>query len=572
MDVRETIPTTQSATGELFHRDAENPAVCVVDGFGIEVTTRSGRLLVSDGIGRQRRQRVYNRATHGLSRVVIVATTGHVTIEAHRWIEATGIGLVMIDPNTGDVTSASIRVANDDARVRRAQALAPGTETGLEIAKYLIGLKLHGQAAIARDVFGASQIADSILSLERDISPLASLEEIRQYEASAANLYWSAWGPLDIPFVKKDAGRIPDNWKVWEGRRSAVTPGTPRNATDPVNAMINYSFRLLEAEGHLATVAVGLDPGMGVLHADMKGRASFVLDLIEAGRPIAERHVFQVIRNHPLQWRDFKEGTNGVVRVLPPLTHRLTEAMPLFGAALAPVVERVASLLAESSPYDVNMPSPLTGEKHKEAARRRVGCIPKVALAGSGMGLGAGASRIGPGIEGVAPRKKRRQKPQVSVGAGIPLPICKTCGAPLPLEPNRGRPRGTLCPQCLALRRREVGALLASGSKEHARKHAERTGENPAHTSVAEERRREANTRQRKAQAAWDREHAGEEFDPEWYRMQILPRLADVSLTTIARATGMSDSSASKVRAGRRMPHPRHWEALGELSHPWAAP
>jgi hypothetical protein len=54
--------------------------------------------------------------------------------------------------------------------------------------------------------------------------------------------------------------------------------------------------------------------------------------------------------------------------------------------------------------------------------------------------------------------------------------------------------------------------------------------------------------------------------------MQILPRLADVSLTTIARATGMSDSSASKVRAGRRMPHPRHWEALGELSHPWAAP
>jgi CRISPR-associated endonuclease Cas1 len=559
MDVRETIPTTQSATGELFHRDAENPAVCVVDGYGVEVTTRSGRLVVSDGIGRQRRQRVYNRATHGLFRVVIVATTGHVTIEAHRWLEATGIGLVMIDPTTGEVTSASIRVANDDARVRRAQALAPGTETGLQIAKYLISQKLHGQARIARDVFGALHIAESILSLERDTSPLASLEEIRQVEASAASLYWSAWGPLNIPFVKNDAGRVPDNWKVFEGRRSAVTPGTPRNATDPVNAMINYSFRLLEAEGHLATVAIGLDPGMGVLHADMKGRASFVLDLIEAARPIAERHVLQVTRDHPLQWRDFTEGTNGVVRVLPPLTHRLAEAMPQFAAALSPAVEHVATLLAQASPYDVNMPSPLTGQKHKEAARRRVGGTAK------GSGDSAAVPGRGPGIEGVTPRKKRRQKPQARAGSGKPMPICTTCGTLLPPEPARGRPRGTLCPPCLAQRRQEVGALLASGSKEHARKHAERTGENPAHTSVAEERRREVNTRQRKEQAAWDREHAGEEFDPEWYRMQILPRLADVSLTTIARATGMSDSSASKVRAGRRMPHRRHWEALKTL-------
>jgi hypothetical protein len=73
-----------------------------------------------------------------------------------------------------------------------------------------------------------------------------------------------------------------------------------------------------------------------------------------------------------MQWRDFAEDGRGVVRVLPPLTHRLAEAMPAFGVTLAPVIEHVVRLLASASPYDVETPSVLTKEKHRAAARRRV--------------------------------------------------------------------------------------------------------------------------------------------------------------------------------------------------------
>jgi CRISPR/Cas system-associated endonuclease Cas1 len=114
--------------------------------------------------------------------------------------------------------------------------------------------------------------------------------------------------------------------------------------------------------GHLATLAVGLDPGLGVLHADLRGRANFVLDLIEAARPLAERHVLRMINSQALPWRDFDEDSRGVVRVLPPLTRRLAEAMPGFAATLSPVVERVAGMLALASPYDVATPSVLTRE------------------------------------------------------------------------------------------------------------------------------------------------------------------------------------------------------------------
>jgi len=70
---------------------------------------------------------------------------------------------------------------------------------------------------------------------------------------------------------------------------------------------------------------------------------------------------------------------------------------------------------------------------------------------------------------------------------------------------------------------------------------------------------------QRATQTAWDAEHAGEEYDPAWFTREVLPGLRGVSLTAMARVTGMSTSSASKVRAGRRVPHPRHWELLAEL-------
>ena len=93
-------------------------------------------------------------------------------------------------------------------------------------------------------------------------------------------------------------------------------------------------------------------------------------------------------------------------------------------------------------------------------------------------------------------------------------------------------------------------------------------GVRPTHTPEARTRRQEANRTRRAEQAAWEAEHVRETFDPEWFRANVLPGLAGVSLPAIAKATGMSTSAASKVRAGRRVPHPRHWGALDHLGVP----
>jgi len=53
--------------------------------------------------------------------------------------------------------------------------------------------------------------------------------------------------------------------------------------------------------------------------------------------------------------------------------------------------------------------------------------------------------------------------------------------------------------------------------------------------------------------------------DEQFYSEQIQPRLGTVEVKRIAAILGISITYASYIRAGRRRPHPRHWETLTRL-------
>jgi hypothetical protein len=42
-------------------------------------------------------------------------------------------------------------------------------------------------------------------------------------------------------------------------------------------------------------------------------------------------------------------------------------------------------------------------------------------------------------------------------------------------------------------------------------------------------------------------------------------KLDAFSLTEIGKATGLSLAACSRIRAGARVPHPRHWDVLAAL-------
>jgi hypothetical protein len=58
------------------------------------------------------------------------------------------------------------------------------------------------------------------------------------------------------------------------------------------------------------------------------------------------------------------------------------------------------------------------------------------------------------------------------------------------------------------------------------------------------------------------RDWQGERPDPDVFRSEILPGLHRKRISDLVAATGLSPHYCSLIRSGKRVPHPRHWDAL----------
>jgi hypothetical protein len=269
---------------------------------------------------------------------------------------------------------------------------------------------------------------------------------------------------------------------------------------------------------------VGLDPALGILHADRPGRNSLACDVMEAVRPAVDAWVLDLLERRRFRLSDFQETPKGTCRVRPPLSHELAETLPSWATKVAPIAERVAKMLGETpGSRVVRVPTPLTQESRR-AAQEWKG----------------------------AHKNQRREAPRTRV----PKFRCKGCGKALS---NKDR---TYCNACLpAFEARQQGVLAGYGQEVLARLRAE--GKDPAHGGDAARKR--GTTQSRRRREEWEREH-DERPDPEIFELTILPRLKAVSTDSMAQATGLSKSYCRMIKRGVYTPHPRHWDALRDLS------
>lgn len=352
--------------------------VLVVDGYGVRLSVRRGQLVIEDGMGRERQTREVSRIERTLRRVVVLADTGSVSLDAVRWCADVGISLVQLDRN-GRLLLTAKPVGTDDARLRRAQAAAPSSDTGLGIAKALLAAKIEGQAAVLDEHLAVPAAADRLDQLTADVRAASDLAACRSVESQAGNIYFGAWARWVTPtFASQHADQVPGHWHRFTTRRSPrATNKSAIGAADPVNALLNYGYALAEVECRLAAIALGLDPGMGIVHTDQRNRDSLALDLLEPLRPLVDQQVLRLLASRHLSTNDLYESRDGQCRLLPPLTGWMCEHLPVYAAAVAPLAEHVAHTLARSSPGKVTLRTPLSRSRHLAAqesaasARRR---------------------------------------------------------------------------------------------------------------------------------------------------------------------------------------------------------
>jgi hypothetical protein len=171
--------------------------------------------------------------------------------------------------------------------------------------------------------------------------PRLTVSTIRLIESQAARAYWSAWSTLPVNFPKNDLPRVPEHWRRFGTRASPLT-GSPRLAANPPNAILNYLYCVLESEARLAAAALGLDPGLGVLHVDTAARDSLACDLMEPIRSGVDSYLLDWITRQLLKREWFFEQRDGNCRLMGPFAVRLSETSAIWRRAVAPVAEWVA--------------------------------------------------------------------------------------------------------------------------------------------------------------------------------------------------------------------------------------
>jgi len=500
--------------------------VLVLDGYGLSATVSRGHLILSDGLGQHRRERRLPRVQRTVRRIVILGHTGHLSLESIRWCADTDIVLTQLDTD-GRLLLTAGGAQFDDPRLRRAQAAAATSPVGVEIARALLTAKLQGQASVAESL-GASPAAAQIRRLAEQLGHSQDLLGLRGVEAQASNTYFAAWAAhANCRFAERHRDRVPEHWEHFSARTSPLKQGgsSPRMAADPINALLNYTYTLAEAECRLALQALGLDPGLGVVHTDKKNRDSLALDLLEPLRPVAEQHVLQLLTARFFTADDLYETAQGSCRLLPSLTHLVAQAVADFAVAVAPMAEGIAHALAHSSPGPVRLRTPLSRSNYIAAQT--------------------------PG------RRSTTRRPQGTTGV---LPTCQTCGTQLYDR------RRQLCTACWPVTR-NAHAQLRTEASHAARAAAIAEGRDPTQTTTARTKRRDSLLAAKAAEAAWATSGATCPVTEQQLHEVVLPALREVSLTDMQRATGLANSSCSRIRRGLMAPHPRHWYALAELAN-----
>jgi len=510
--------------------------VAVLTGYGLRLAVERGRLMAEDGVGTTRRKGQFARVGSGLKRIVVVGHSGTVSLDALQWMRGINAPFIHIN-NDGELVSVGLAPQPNDVRLRRCQALATFFSQGVEVARYLLVTKVEGQLNVLSKVSGASEAREIITAILRLMREADSMGDLRHMESRAASSYWDALRDLPVRFVGRDAAKVPIHWNT-VGSRGSVLTESPRKAITPAHALLNYVYAVLEAEARIALLAMGCDPGLGVIHTDSGQRDSFACDLMEAVRPEVDEYVLHLLATRTFLKSDFFETREGVCRIMPPFTSALAQTSPAWAKRLAPIAENAAALLMSVTDELASGGLALKGDSRKVSSRIRAAF--RTPLTGRNRSRHRG--------------QKLDADRDLTPELALPLPRrCKECGVAITHK------RRTLCDQCLALapaRASAKGALIL--------RQLRAVGRDARSASATRKKRAQDARRQAVEIAAWKRLHPVRPPD-EIFTTEILSLLRTIPIADLSAATGLSKVMCAKIRRGEKVPHPRHWSALREL-------
>jgi CRISPR-associated protein Cas1 len=304
-----------------------NKKPLVLSGHGIRLRVHQGSLLVRNGFTHHpqaiEEHRFFPADREKPARIIIIDGNGSISLDVLSWLTTHDIPVIRLDWR-GNVTSILSNSYGPDHKLVQRQVQAQAKALPISIA--LISQKLKNCIATLQTLPSNDQLQSAIDRIGADVkqlnrTPPKSLQALRGIEGRCALWYFSAWRQIPIKWKGLSRRPIPKDWSQVGPRSSASNIRVSnRDASHPVNAILNYAYGVLESQVKIQIVSQGYDPTIGYLHRFEKYRAALVCDLMEPLRPVMDRTVLGFVQSQTFQRADFTISNDGVCRIDTELT------------------------------------------------------------------------------------------------------------------------------------------------------------------------------------------------------------------------------------------------------------
>jgi len=236
------------------------------------------------------------------------------TGEALRWCARYAIGLILPDGPSRMMTFLHSALEADGNGIPdtspamiRAQCRADSLSAAREIVRAKIEREL--EATVQDKATRHLRLAE----WETRIGATRTVAELLIVEAKAAADYWRGFADRGLREAK--GGNLPRTWLRFANRQKGAGFLGSKNASHPINAMLNYAYVVEAGRLAKALAARGLALQIGYLHSDKTGRNSLVWDAIEPLRPIIDAQVFRYLEGREFKRLDFVQTSASTYRL-----------------------------------------------------------------------------------------------------------------------------------------------------------------------------------------------------------------------------------------------------------------
>jgi CRISPR-associated protein Cas1 len=270
----------------------------LITGFGTTISVNKRRLIIDNRLENIHYEFYPHQIPHDT--VILNGHTGSISFEAMRWLVKHNISITLLDWN-GNLLSVTLpkEPASANLKLKQYEAYSDPNKK-----------RIIAEAIVNEKVKHSLNLLNELSAYYPEIKPNAvkervMAESVLTYEGNMAIAYWHEIGKVfnklypDFRFTDRNGRK--HSWNM--------------NASDEINALLNYGYSILESEIRKDINAVGFDSSIGFLHELKDGRSSLVYDIQELYRWLVDLSVIQLLEEKRLKKADFIVTENYNIRL-----------------------------------------------------------------------------------------------------------------------------------------------------------------------------------------------------------------------------------------------------------------